>query len=73
MSPTLAYLFAPFSQQPDQRLLTAGERPLKLGRRAFDTLVALGERPERAVSKRELLDIFWPRLVVEETTCRCRR
>ena len=60
------YVFPPFRLAPDERMLTAGGLPLKLGGRAFDTLLALVERRERTVSKNELLDIVWPRLVVEE-------
>ncbi len=41
-------------------------RPAKLGARAFDLLLALVERRDRVVSKNELLDIVWPKLVVEE-------
>ena len=38
----------------------------KIGSRAFDVLLALVERRERVVPKRELMDLVWPRLVVEE-------
>ena len=41
-------------------------QPARLGARAFDVLLALVERRERVVTKRELLDLVWPRLVVEE-------
>jgi adenylate cyclase len=37
-----------------------------LGARAFDLLVALIEHRDRVVPKRELLDLVWPGLVVEE-------
>ncbi len=40
--------------------------PARLGARAFDVLLALVERRERVVPKRELMDLVWPRLVVEE-------
>ena len=60
------YVFAPFRLNPDARLFTANEMSVKLGGRAFDTLLALVERRDRAVSKHELLDVVWPRLVVEE-------
>ena len=60
------YVFPPFRLSPDLRLLAADDMPLKLGGRAFDTLLALVERRDRGVSKQELLDIVWPRLVVEE-------
>jgi len=61
-----AYLFPPYRLVPAQRLLASGGTPVKLGGRAFDMLVALVERRERTVSKNELMDIVWPRLVVEE-------
>lgn len=60
------YRFAPFELQPaTRRLLRAGE-PQKLSSRAFDLLMALVEHRERVVSKAELLQLVWPRLVVEE-------
>jgi len=40
--------------------------PAKVGSRAFDVLLALVERRERVVPKRELMDVVWPKLVVEE-------
>lgn len=40
--------------------------PGKIGARAFDVLLALVERHDRVVSKRELMDLVWPKLVVEE-------
>ena len=51
------YVFVPFRLVPDQRLLTVDDKPLKLGGRAFDTLLALVERRDRTVSKHELLDV----------------
>ena len=66
MPPSPIYVFPPFRLNPDARSLTANGMSVKLGGRAFDTLLALVERRERAVSKHELLDIVWPRLVVEE-------
>ena len=41
-------------------------RPAKLGARAFDVLLALVERRDRAVSKNELFELVWPDVVVEE-------
>ena len=49
-----------------ERRVEIGGRPAKLGARAFDLLLALVERRDRVVSKNELLDIVWPKLVVEE-------
>ena len=66
MPQPITYRFAAFRLTPDQRSLTLDDTPLKLGGRAFDTLLALVERRDRTVSKHELLDVVWPRLVVEE-------
>ena len=63
---TQTYDFANFRLLPDQRALRCGEAPVKLGSRAFDMLLALLERRDRVVSKNELMDLVWPRLVVEE-------
>ena len=63
---TLQYNFANFRLLPDQRALWCGEVSVKLGSRAFDMLLALLERRDRVVSKNELMDLVWPRLVVEE-------
>lgn len=59
-------MFAPFRLDPGARRLTANDLALTLGGRAYDTLLALVERRDRTVSKHELLDIVWPRLVVEK-------
>ena len=40
--------------------------PAKLGARAFDVLLALVERRDRVVPKHELMELVWPKLVVEE-------
>lgn len=52
--------------RPLERALLIAGKPARLGSRAFDLLVALAERPARVVSKRELIDLVWPDLVVEE-------
>ena len=49
-----------------QRSVLIDGSPAKLGARAFDVLLALVERRERVVPKRELMDLVWPKLVVEE-------
>lgn len=66
MAEPLAYTFASYRLVPSRRLLLSGPRTLKLGGRAFEVLLALIERRERTVPKRELVDLVWPRLVVEE-------
>ena len=52
--------FGPFHLLPSQRLLLEGDRPFRLGSRAFDILVALVERAGGLVSKDELRNLVWP-------------
>jgi predicted ATPase/DNA-binding winged helix-turn-helix (wHTH) protein len=52
-------------QTHERRLLIDGE-PATLGARAIDVLLALAARPAELVSKRTLIDLVWPGLVVEE-------
>jgi DNA-binding winged helix-turn-helix (wHTH) protein len=52
--------------RPSERQLLVDGRPVGLGARAFDVLLALVERRDRIVAKNELLDSVWPGLVVEE-------
>jgi hypothetical protein len=47
-------------------LLRAGGQDVAVTPRAFDLLVALVERAGQLVSKNELLELVWPKLVVEE-------
>jgi len=65
-SPAPCYRFDRFELRPAERTLRADGQPVKLGGRAFDMLVALVERRDRVVGKHELMDLAWPRLVVEE-------
>ncbi len=65
MRPT-AIRFAQFELRPQQRQLLANGRPLALGARAFDVLLALIETPGQLVHKHELLERVWPQQVVEE-------
>ena len=48
------------------RQLRIDGHPAKVGPRAFDVLLALVERRDRAVDKNELFELVWPGLVVEE-------
>ena len=60
------YRFGGFRLLRDQRQLLANGAVVKLGARAFDMLLTLVERRDRVVSKHELMELVWPRLVVEE-------
>jgi len=62
------FAFDRFVVRPDTRQLLVDGEPAKLGARAFDLLAALIERRERVVSKDELLELVWSRVVVEENT-----
>jgi predicted ATPase/DNA-binding winged helix-turn-helix (wHTH) protein len=55
-----------FELYPAERVLSAQGKPVELGARAFDLLLALVEHPGRLVSKDALLERVWPRLVVDE-------
>jgi predicted ATPase/DNA-binding winged helix-turn-helix (wHTH) protein len=58
--------FGHFEIHPAQRVLVIDGKTAAPGARAFDLLLALVERRERLVTKRELMDIVWPGVVVEE-------
>jgi len=60
------WFFHDVEVRPDERRLFVGGKAVQIGARAFDLLVALVERSDRVVSKHELLDLVWPKLVVEE-------
>ena len=61
-----AISFGPFRLFSAQRLLLEGDRPVRLGSRAFDILAVLVERAGEVVSKEELISRAWPRTFVEE-------
>src|SRR6266498_3003266 len=64
------YRFGPFELQPDNRRLLKDGAAITLRPRAFDLLAALVNRAGHLVTKDELLDQVWPKMVVEETALR---
>jgi predicted ATPase/DNA-binding winged helix-turn-helix (wHTH) protein len=58
--------FGRFQLLPGRRDLIADGRPIKLGGRAFDVLMALIEVPGAVVSKESLMARVWPNRTVEE-------
>jgi predicted ATPase/DNA-binding winged helix-turn-helix (wHTH) protein len=60
------YRSGPIEIDAMQRSVLIDGTPAKIGARAFDVLLALVERRDRVVPKRELMDLVWPKLVVEE-------
>src|SRR5260370_13900414 len=61
-----AISFGPFLLLAEERLLLEGDRPVRLGNRAFDILVLLIERAGEVVGKEELIARAWPQTFVEE-------
>ena len=61
-----AISFGPFRLLPAQRLLFEGDKPLRLGSRALEILIALVECAGELVSKDELVARVWPNTFVEE-------
>ena len=56
--------FGPFQAIRDRRLLLEAGRPVRIGRRAFDLLIALAERSGAIVSTDELVARVWPDVTV---------
>lgn len=65
-----ALTFGRFRLLPVQRILLEEGRPVRLGARAFDILVALARRPGELVSKETLMAEVWPETVVEGANLR---
>jgi predicted ATPase/DNA-binding winged helix-turn-helix (wHTH) protein len=61
-----AISFGPFRLIATQRLLLEGDKPVRLGSRAFDILAALVERAGEVVGKDQLIAHAWPQTFVEE-------
>jgi predicted ATPase/DNA-binding winged helix-turn-helix (wHTH) protein len=65
-----AIAFGAFRLLPARHLLLEGEKPLRLGSRALDILIALVERPGDLITKEELVARVWPNTFVEEGNLR---
>ena len=57
--------FGPFRLLPAQFLLLERDKPVPLGSRALEILLALLERPGELITKQELLARVWPNIFVE--------
>ena len=62
--------FGPFALNRGERVLSRAGKPVELGGRSLDILIALIARANEVVSKRELLAQVWPDTVVEEGSLR---
>jgi DNA-binding winged helix-turn-helix (wHTH) protein len=65
-----AISFGPFRLLPAQQLLLEADKPLRIGSRALDILIALVERAGDLVSKEELIARAWPNTFVAEGNLR---
>jgi len=68
--PLRRYHFGPFALELEERRLLKDGATVALRPRAFDLLAALVDRAGHLVTKDELLDRVWPKVVVEETALR---
>jgi DNA-binding winged helix-turn-helix (wHTH) protein len=64
------FFFGSFRQIPAQRLLLDDRKPLSLGSRAFDILVALVESAGETIPNEKLIAHTWPGTVVAEGALR---
>jgi hypothetical protein len=64
--------FGRFRLLPARRLLLEGDKPVCIGGRALDLLIALVERPGEVVSKSELIAKVWPHTFVDESNLKVR-
>jgi predicted ATPase/DNA-binding winged helix-turn-helix (wHTH) protein len=65
-----AFAFGPYLLFRSQKVLREGDKPVNLGNRALDILIALIERAGQVVTKKELMKCAWPDTVVEENNLR---
>src|ERR1700729_2018599 len=62
--------FGPFDLCAPERLLKKTEKPVPLGGRALDILIALVERAGEVVTHKELISSVWPDVTVEDANLR---
>lgn len=62
--------FGPFRLNPTRRVLLRDGKPLRLGSRALDLLIALVDNGTELISKEELLKRVWPDTFIEEANLR---
>jgi len=63
----VTFSFGPFRFVPGRHVLLLGERPVKLGGRAFELLQLLVQRRGELVSKNELMAAAWPGTFVHDS------
>jgi DNA-binding winged helix-turn-helix (wHTH) protein len=63
--PPTKILFGPFCLLPTQFLLLEGDKPVPLGSRALEMLIALLERRGELVGNQDLMARVWPKVFVD--------
>jgi predicted ATPase/DNA-binding winged helix-turn-helix (wHTH) protein len=64
--------FGPFRLRPARHLLLKGARPVPIGSRALEILIALVDRAGELVTKDRLVTQAWPHSIVEESSLRAQ-
>jgi DNA-binding winged helix-turn-helix (wHTH) protein/tetratricopeptide (TPR) repeat protein len=67
-NPGQEILFGPYRLDRDNARLLCGRAPVPLTPKAFDVLHYLASRPDRLVTKEELLSAVWPDVVVSDAS-----
>src|SRR2546421_8082968 len=70
MNPERALAFGPFQLIPSQKLVLENGKPVRLGSRALELLIALVERAGEVVGRDQLVSQVWPSTIVEESSLR---
>ena len=65
-------MFGPFRLHPERHLLLKGGRPVPIGSRALDILIALIDHAGDLVTKDQLIAHAWPKSIVEESSLRAQ-
>lgn len=67
-----AIAFGPFRLYPERHLLLKDDKPVSIGARALEVLIALVEQAGELVTKDQLVARAWPNLIVEESNLRAQ-
>ena len=60
------YKFADFSLNATAKVLLRNGQPVKLARKAVETLLVLVEHPDQVLTKEELIEAIWQGRIVDE-------
>lgn len=66
----VTFRFGPYRLSPDQRRLRRGNDEIKLVGRAFDVLVVLVKSARSVVTHKQLMDLAWPGVYIDESNLR---